>query len=123
MSYLQSKITIEEFLNNITKNSKRDHFKTILNTFNSFCNQKYSKSSQEILDDLFDDISKTHSNDKIYVLFSHFKEWLLVDHPEIVYYLGRGKIKEEQSKPDIPIQSDYTSSRLGRFLRKLEISR
>jgi len=91
MSYLESKITIEEFLNNITKKSKKDHFKTILNTFNIFCNQKYQKSSQEVLDDLFEDISKLHSNDKIYVLFSHFKEWLLVDHPEIVYYLGRGK--------------------------------
>ena len=91
MSYLQSKITIEEFLNNITKNSKRTHFKTILNTFNKFCNQKYHKSNQQVLDDLFDEISKTHSNDKIYILFTHFKEWLLVDHPEIVYYLGKGK--------------------------------
>ncbi len=91
MSYLQSKITIEEFLKNITKNSKRTHFKTILNTFNIFCNQKYQKSSQQVLDDLFDEISETRSNDKIYVLFTHFKEWLLVDHPEIVYYLGRGK--------------------------------
>jgi len=91
MSYLQSKITIKEFLNNITKKSKQKHLKTILNTFDIFCNQKYDKSSQQVLDDLFEEISKSHSNDKIYVLFSHFKEWLLVDHPEIVYYLGRDK--------------------------------
>ena len=98
MSYLQSKITIKEFLNNITKKSKQKHLKTILNTFDIFCNQKYDKSSQQVLDDLFEEISKTHSNDKIYVLFSHFKEWLLVDHPEIVYYLGRGKKQKRTIK-------------------------
>ena len=102
MSYLQSKITIEEFLNNITKNAKRTHFKTILNTFNSFCNQKYNKSNQEVLDDLFEDNRVTRSNDKIYVLFSHFKEWLLVDHPEIVYYLGRGKNQRRTIKARHP---------------------
>ena len=102
MSYLQSKITIEEFLNNITKKSKRDHFKTILNTFNSFCGQKYQKSSQEVLDDLFEEDNVTLSNDKIYVLFSHFKEWLLVDHPEIVYYMGRGKNQRRTIKARHP---------------------
>ena len=84
MSYLQTKIIIKEFPDNITKKSKRNHFKTILNTFNIFCNQKYNKTRQQVLDDLFEDISETHSNDKIYILFSCFKEMSIVDHPESI---------------------------------------
>ena len=91
MSYLESQITIEQYLDSITNHSKRNHVGSVLNTFNIFCNQKYGKSSQQILYDLSDDISKTHSNDKVYVLFNHFKDWLLVDHPEIVYYFGKNQ--------------------------------
>ncbi len=102
MSYLQSKITIEEFLNNITVNSKREHFKTILNAFNIFCNQKFNRTNQQVLDDLFDEINRTHSSEKVYVLFNHFKEWLLVDHPEIEYFLGRGKNQRRTIKARHP---------------------
>jgi hypothetical protein len=62
---------------------------SVLNQFNIFCNQKYGKSNQQVLDDIHDEIIKTHSNDKIYVMFNHFKEWMLVDHPEIEYFLGK----------------------------------
>jgi len=79
MSYIASKITLEEYLENISNRSKKSHIESILNTFNYFCTQRYDKSSQQVLDDLFDDVIKTHSNDKVYVLFNHFKDWLLVD--------------------------------------------
>jgi len=79
MSYLQNQITIEQYIDSITNRSKKNHVGSILNIFNSFCNQKYNKSNQNVLDDLIDEIKKTHSNDKVYVLFNHFKEWLLVD--------------------------------------------
>lgn len=91
MSYLQSRITIEQYLNSITNRSKKNHVGSILNTFNIFCNQKYNKSSQQILDDLSDEIRKTYSNDKVYVLFNQFKDWLLLDHPEIEYSFGKNQ--------------------------------
>jgi len=81
MSYVENKITIDEYLDNISNRAKKCRVQSILNTFNHFCNQRYDKSSQQILDDLFDEIRKTHSNDKVYVLFNHFKDWLLVDLP------------------------------------------
>ena len=102
MSYLEDKRTIEQYLDSITDRSKKNHVGSVLNTFNIFCNQKYSKSSQQILDDLSDEISKTHSNDKVYVLFNHFKDWLLVDHPEIVYYFGKNQSLKKTIKARHP---------------------
>ena len=102
MSYLQSRITIEEYFDSITNRAKKNHVGSILNTFNIFCNQKYNKSSQEILDDLSDDIQKTHSNDKIYVLFNQFKDWLLVDHPEIEYSFGKNQSMKKTIKARHP---------------------
>lgn len=102
MSYLQSQISIEEYLNSITDRSKRNHVGSILNIFNSFCNQKFNKSSQQVLDDLIEEINKVHSNDKVYVLFNHFKEWLLVDHPEIVYFMGKDRTQKRTIKARHP---------------------
>ena len=91
MSYLRSRITIEEYLNSITNRAKKNHVGSVLNTFNIFCNQKYNKSSQQILDDLSVEVKRTQSNDKVYVLFNQFKDWLLVDHPEIEYSFGKNQ--------------------------------
>ncbi len=102
MSYLQSQITIEQYLDSITNRSKKNHVGSILNSFNIFCNQKYTKSSQQLLDDLSDEINKTNSNDKVYVLFNHFKDWLLVDHPEIVYYFGKNQTQKKSIKARHP---------------------
>ena len=102
MSYLQSQITIEQYLDSITSRSKKNHVGSVLNTFNIFCNQKYDKSSQQILDDLSDEVSKTHSNDKVYVLFNHFKDWLLIDHPEIVYSFGKNQSLKKSIKARHP---------------------
>ncbi|MBT5201606.1 MAG: tyrosine-type recombinase/integrase [Thaumarchaeota archaeon] len=102
MSYLQNQITIEQYIDSITNRSKKNHVGSILNIFNSFCNQKYNKSNQNVLDDLIDEIKKTHSNDKVYVLFNHFKEWLLVDHPEIVYFMGKDRTQKRTIKARHP---------------------
>ena len=102
MSYLQNRITIQQYLESITNRSKKSHVESVLNQFDIFCNQKYSKSSQHVLDDIHDEISKTHSNDKIYVMFNHFKEWLLVDHPEIEYFLGKDLTQKRTIKSRHP---------------------
>ena len=102
MSYIENKITMEEYLKNISNRSKKYHIGSILKTFNHFCNQRYDKSSQQVLDDLFNEIGKTHSNDKVYVLFNHFKDWLLIDHPEIEYFLGKNKSQKRTIKARHP---------------------
>ena len=88
MSYLESRITVEQYLNNIQDRAKKNHMSSILNQFNQFCKQNYNKTHQEIMDDLKEEIDRTKSNDKLYVLFNNYKNWLSEEHPEISYYVG-----------------------------------
>jgi hypothetical protein len=89
MSYIEDKITIKEYLDSIQDKGKKNHIKSILNQFGIFCKQKYGKSNQQIMDDLFEEVQKTQTKDKIYSVFNHFKDWMLVDHPEVVYFMGK----------------------------------
>ena len=50
MSYIEDKITIKEYLDNIQDKGKKNHIKSILNQFDIFCKQKYNKSNQQIMD-------------------------------------------------------------------------
>ena len=102
MSYIEDKITIQEYLNNIQNRGKKSHTDSILNQFNVFCKQKYDKSSQQIMDDLFEEIKKVQSNDKVYALFNQFKDWLLVDHPELEYGVGRNNTIKKTIKKRHP---------------------
>ena len=64
--------------------------------------EKYGKTNQQILDDIYDEVKKSHSNDKIYVFFNHFKDWLLVDHPDIVWFCGKNKHQKRSIKARHP---------------------
>lgn len=89
MSYLESQISIEQYLNGITDRSKKNHVGSILNQFNLFCQQSYNKTHQQVMNDLKEETRKDNSNDKLYVLFNNYKNWLSVDHPEIKYRTGK----------------------------------
>ncbi len=102
MSYIEDKITIKEYLDNIQDKGKNNHIKAILNQFDIFCKQKYNKSNQEIMDDLFEEVQKTLRKDKVYMVFNQFKDWMLVDHPEVEYFLGRNKNQKRTIKKRHP---------------------
>ena len=102
MSYIEDKITIKEYLDNIQDEGKKNHVKAILNQFDIFCKQKYNKSNQEIMDDLFEEVQKTLRKDKVYMVFNQFKDWMLVDHPEVEYFLGRKKNQKRTIKKRHP---------------------
>ena len=89
MSYIQNRRSIEDYLDSIKERGKKNHIGSILNQFNIFCKQSFNKTHQQVIDDIRDEIAKTNSNDKIYVLFNKYKDWLSVDHPEITYYTGK----------------------------------
>jgi len=102
MSYIEDKITIKEYLDNIQDKGKKNHIKAILNQFDIFCKQKYNKSNQQIMDDLFEEIQKTQRKNIVYMIFNQFKDWMLVDHPEVEYFLGRNKNQKRTIKKRHP---------------------
>jgi len=89
MSYIENRISIEDYLDSIKEKSKKNHVGSILNQFNLFCKQNFNRTHQQVIDDIKKEITKTNSNDKIYVLFNKYKDWLSQDHPEITYYTGK----------------------------------
>ncbi len=91
MSYIEDKITIKEYLDNIQDKGKKNHIKSILNQFDIFCKQKYEKSNQQVMDDLYEEQKNEDTKNKVYIVFNHFKNWMLIDHPEIVYFMGKKK--------------------------------
>ena len=91
MSYIKDKITIKEYLNNIRDKGKKSHIGSILNQFDIFCKQKFNKTNQQIMDDLYEMQKNEDSKNKVYVVLNDFKNWLLIDHPEIVYFMGKNK--------------------------------
>ena len=95
MSYIEDKITIKEYLDSIQDKRKKNHMKSILNQFDIFCKQKYEKSNQQIMDDLYEEQKNEDTKNKVYIVFNHFKNWMLIDHPEIVYFMGK---KENQRR-------------------------
>ena len=89
MSYIENRRSIEDYLDSIKETSKKNHIGSILNQFNIFCKQSFSKTHQQVIDDIKEEIAKTNSNDKVYVLFNKYKDWLSQDHPEITYFTGK----------------------------------
>lgn len=91
MSYIKDKITIKEYLNSIRDKGKKSHIGSILNQFDIFCKQQFNKTNQQIMDDLYEMQKNEDSKNKVYVVLNDFKNWLLIDHPEIVYFMGKNK--------------------------------
>jgi integrase len=102
MSYLESQISIEQYLDSISDRAKKNYVGSILNQFNIFCNQNYNKTHQQVFNDLKEEIKKTQSNDKLYVLFNNYRNWLSEDHPEITYFTGRYSKYEKSIKKRHP---------------------
>jgi integrase len=50
------------------------------------------------MDDLFEEVQKTLRKDKVYMIFNQFKDWMLIDHPELEYFLGRKKNQKRTIK-------------------------
>lgn len=91
MSYINNKITIKAYVNSINDKGKKCHIGSILNQFDKFCLQNFKKTNQQVMDDLYEMQKNEDSKNKVYTVLNDFKNWLLIDHPEIVYFMGKNK--------------------------------
>ena len=98
MSYIENRRSIEDYLDSIKGRGKKNHMSSILNQFNMFCKQNFNKTHQQVIDDIKEEITKTNSNDKVYVLFNKYKDGLSQDHPEITCWseIEKEQVRERQ---------------------------
>ena len=92
MSYIDENITIEEFLGRCSKKSTRDLYIIALSQFDHFCNDSFEKSGTQVLEDISEEIKKSHDSNKLIIVLNRFVQWCLVDHPEIKYRHGRDNL-------------------------------
>ena len=89
MSYIDNKITIEEYLKNIQIKSMREQYVSIIHQFDFFCTDEFNKTANQGLGDLAIDWEETHQSNKIILVLNKFVQWCLNDHPELTYHHGK----------------------------------
>ncbi len=89
MSYIDNKITIEEYLKNIQIKSMREQYISIIHQFDFFCADEFNKTANQVLDDLAIDWENTHQSNKIITVLNKFVQWCLNDHLELTYHHGK----------------------------------
>jgi len=83
MSYLDSRITREEFIKTRGAISTQANATTALNLFDHFCNEAYQKSGEQVVLDMEKIINQDGNYDRLYRLCNGYVQWLLDDHLEI----------------------------------------
>jgi len=84
MSYLDTRITRDEFIKTRGAKSTQANATTALNLFDHFCNGMYQKHGDPVILDIEQAINEDGNYDRLYRLCNGFVLWLLEDHLEIL---------------------------------------
>lgn len=87
VNYISTLLTREEFFDKAYQKGKSRAYENItkvaINNFDSFCLDKYGLPTNQIMEDMREEISKTQDFSKVLKLLQDFVDWLGVDHPEL----------------------------------------
>ena len=99
MSYIDDKITKEDFFNRIYRKSKSENTQhaaeIALRNFDLFCQHAYQKGMDQVIDDLI----SVNNPRKTFVFFQKFIDFLQEDHPEILYNPAQKNAKRSFISP------------------------
>ena len=83
MSYLDTRITREEFILTRGVENTQQSAKSHLNVFDYFCKNIFCKEGDEVIIDIQNAIKEDQNYDRLFRLCNSFVQWLQQDHPEI----------------------------------------
>jgi len=84
MSYLDTEITRDEFINTRGAEKTQMGAKSSLNLFDRFCESSYKENGDCVVKNLELAIKKDGNYDRLFMMCNNFVLWLQVDHPEIM---------------------------------------
>ena len=94
LDYISNRITREQFYEKIYaksgSESSLETAKAHLKNLDYFCQDHYNRETITILSDLREDMETTHSPTKVLRFLDEFVKWMLQDHPNIKFTIGRG---------------------------------
>jgi len=83
MSYLETRITREEFISTRGAKQTQDSAINGLNMFDYFCKNEHNKNGDEVILDIQKAINHDNNSDRMFRLCNSFVQWLQQDHTEI----------------------------------------
>ena len=84
MSYLDTRITREQFINTRGAEKTQLGTRSSLNLFDRFCESSYKEDGDVVVRNLESAIKKDGNYDRLFMICNNFVIWLLEDHPEII---------------------------------------
>ncbi len=84
MSYLNTEITREEFINTRGAEKTQMGTRSSLNIFDRFCESSYKEDGNTVVRNLESAIKKDGNYDRLFMICNNFVLWLQEDHPEIM---------------------------------------
>jgi len=84
MSYLNTEITREEFINTRGAEKTQMGTRSSLNIFDRFCESSYQENGDTVVRNLESAIKKDGNYDRLFMICNNFVLWLQEDHPEIM---------------------------------------
>ena len=105
MSYLDTRITRDEFIKTRGVTSTQANARTSLNLFDHFCSELYQKNGESIVLDIEKAISDDGNYDRLIRLTNSFVQWLLEVHLDIM----QKKCITNNSKDD-PCPPNYSKN-------------
>ncbi len=89
MSYLETRITREEFIKTREVKRTQDQGKISLNLLDCFCKDQFQKDGDTVVLDISNAVNQDQNHDRMFRFCNTFIQWLLLDHPNITINLGR----------------------------------
>jgi len=87
VTYISELLTREEFFEKAYQKGKSESYKkltkTAINNLDTFCLDKYQRQTDQIMNDLKEEIKQTQDITKALKLLQDFVDWLAIDHPDL----------------------------------------
>jgi len=84
MSYLDTKITRNDFITTRGEEKTQMGAKSSLNLFDRFCESTYKENGDTVVRNLESAIKKDGNYDRLFMICNNFVLWLQEEHPEIM---------------------------------------
>ena len=122
INYINRQLTDEEFLKRVYEKGKslstEKKTRAAINNLEYFTQDKYKKSRFTVLNDLKEDLDKTHNLDLVLRFFQDFIDWMGEAHPEIRFYTN----KNDKTGRPIPSKNpEVTRSYAGIIKRYVKL--
>ena len=122
INYINRQLTDEEFLKRVYEKGKslstEKKTRAAINNLEYFTQDKYKKSRFTVLNDLKEDLDKTHNLDLVLRFFQDFIDWMGESHPEIRFYTN----KNDKTGRPIPSKNpEVTRSYAGIIKRYVKL--